>query len=102
MVNVVAQLWIKPVLSTRSNVYAQHKAVGCHCICWVSKLDKNRGCCKNDVFAQSVPVDIQMLIHSGYEPPKCPFFDIAGAVTMSYLSAVKQPTATLLTRSSSA
>lgn len=63
--NVGTHLWIKLVLSTRSNVYAQHKAVGCHCICRVSKLDKILVCGKNHVFAQSVPVDMQMLIHSG-------------------------------------
>jgi len=64
IVNVDTHLWIKQVLSTRSSVYARHKAVGCHCICRVSKLDKILVCMKNHVFAQSVPVDMQMLIHS--------------------------------------
>jgi hypothetical protein len=65
VVNVGTHLWINPVFSTRSSVYAQYKAVGCHCICGVSKLDKISACGKNHVFAQSVPVDMQMLIHSG-------------------------------------
>jgi hypothetical protein len=64
IVNVGAHLWITMVLPTRSAVYAPHKAVGRPCICQVEKMDKNRRCGKSRAFAQSVPVDMQKLIHS--------------------------------------
>jgi hypothetical protein len=64
VVNDGAHLWINPVYSTRSNVYLPHKPVGQPCMCLVEKMDKNPRRAKCRVFAQSVPVDMQKLIHS--------------------------------------
>lgn len=63
VVNGTALLWISQVLSTTSNVYGSHKAVGWSCMFLVAKLDKKRGCAKSRVSSQSVPVDIHTLIH---------------------------------------
>ena len=63
VVNGATLLWISPVFSTTSNVYGPHKAVGWSCMLLVVKLDKKRGCAKNRVSSQSVPVDIHTLIH---------------------------------------
>jgi hypothetical protein len=65
IVNGTPHLWISQVLSTRSGVYGSHKPVGCPCICLKEKLDKIWPCAESRVFAQSVPVDMQKLIHSG-------------------------------------
>ena len=64
IVNVGAHLWISLVFPTGSVVYAPHKPVGGACICQVEKMDKIRGGAKSRAFAQSVPVDMQKLIHS--------------------------------------
>lgn len=64
IVNGGAHLWISRVLSTRSNVYGPHKPVGLPCMCLVEKMDKKSCCAKTGRFAQSVPVDMQTLIHS--------------------------------------
>jgi hypothetical protein len=64
IVNGGTHLWISLVYSTRSGVYAPHKPVGCSCMCLVEKMDKNSRCAKRRVFAQSVPVDMQKLIHN--------------------------------------
>ena len=65
IVNDPLPLWINPVLSTRSGVYVPHKPVGRLCMCLVEKLDKiwRRG--KKPRSSQSIPVDMQTLIHSG-------------------------------------
>jgi hypothetical protein len=63
IVNGGALLWINLVLSTRSAVYVQHKPVGCSCMAWVGKLDKNLIFSKNTPSSHSVPVDIHTLIH---------------------------------------
>lgn len=65
VVNDPHTLWINPVLLTRSNVYAPHKAVGHPCMCLVEKLDKIRPPSKKRASSQSVPVDMQTLIHNG-------------------------------------
>jgi hypothetical protein len=64
IVNGGPHLWIRRVLSTRSTVYAPHKPVGLPCIFQVEKMDKKLPCAKSPAFAQSVPVDMQKLIHS--------------------------------------
>jgi hypothetical protein len=64
VVNEGAHLWISLLLSTRSGVYAPHKPVGLPCVCLREKMDKKSGCAKTACFAQSVPVDMQKLIHS--------------------------------------
>jgi len=63
IVNGTTLLWISRVLSTTSNVYGSHKAVGWSCMFLVAKLDKKRRCAKSRVSSQSVPVDIHTLIH---------------------------------------
>ena len=45
-----------------------HKPVGGFCMCLMEKLDKIFGLGKVPGSAQSVPVDMQTLIHSGYAP----------------------------------
>jgi hypothetical protein len=65
IVNDPLALWISQVLSTRSDVYGAHKAVGCLCMCLMEKLDKISGCAEKPGSSQSVPVDMQTLIHSG-------------------------------------
>jgi hypothetical protein len=67
IVNGGADLWISLVLSTRSGVYDPYKPVCCPCMCPVEKMDKIWHCAKKRVSAQSVPVDMQKLIHSQYE-----------------------------------
>jgi hypothetical protein len=64
IVNGVPPLWISRVFSTGSGVYAPYKPVGCPCMCLVEKLDKNWDLGKSRRFAQSIPVDMQKLIHS--------------------------------------
>jgi hypothetical protein len=64
IVNGGTLLWISRVLSTTSNVYGSHKAVGWSCMCLVAKLDKKRGCAKYPSSPHFVPVDIHTLIHS--------------------------------------
>ena len=68
IVNGATLLWISRVLSTTSNVYGSHKAVGWSCMCLVAKLDKNPGCAKNRSSSHFVPVDIHTLIHSPWTP----------------------------------
>lgn len=63
VVNGATLLWITGIFSTTSNVYGPHKAVGRSCMFLVAKLDKKRGCAKNRVSSQSIPVDIHTLIH---------------------------------------
>jgi hypothetical protein len=63
IVNGVPHLWISRVYSTGSGVYVPHKPVGCSCMCLVEKLDKNWDRGKSRRFAQSIPVDMQKLIH---------------------------------------
>jgi hypothetical protein len=65
VVNDPHPLWISQVLFTRSNVYVPHKAVRRPCMCLVEKLDKIRGRRKKQCSSQSVPVDMQTLIHNG-------------------------------------
>jgi len=63
-VNNCPFLWISQLTDEKSSVYARYKPVICCCMFLVANLDKNRGCGKSRVFAQSVPVDIKKLIHS--------------------------------------
>lgn len=69
VVNGAAHLWISQVFSTTSNVYVCRNPVGYRCVCLREKMNKNRGCTKTVRSPQSVPVDMQMLIH---RPPACP------------------------------
>jgi hypothetical protein len=64
VVNGAPHLWIKAFMSTTSRAYAAYKEVGCHCMCLVGKLDNI--CVIANLFRSphSVPVDMQMLIHS--------------------------------------
>ena len=64
IVNGSPLLWITQVLSTTSNVYGSHKAVGWSCMCLVAKLDKKSPCAKSRASPHFVPVDIHTLIHS--------------------------------------
>jgi hypothetical protein len=64
IVNGGALLWISLVLSTRSAVYVPYKPVGRACMFLVEKMDKNRRRVKSRGSAQSVPVDMQTVIHS--------------------------------------
>lgn len=64
IVNTVAHLWITRLLFTRSTVYGSHKAVGHACIRPTRKLDKFTRRSEKQLFPHSVPVDMQMLIHS--------------------------------------
>jgi hypothetical protein len=66
MVNVGPLLWISSLLSTRSAVYVPHKPVGCSCMAWVGKLDKNLIYSKTTFSSHSVPVDIHTIIHKAH------------------------------------
>nr|WP_314543833.1 hypothetical protein [uncultured Massilia sp.] len=63
VVNGAPHLWISQVFSTTSNVYVRRNPVGYRCVCLREKMNKNPGCAKNGRSPQSVPVDMQMLIH---------------------------------------
>jgi hypothetical protein len=64
VVNGAAHLWISPIFSTTSIVYVRRNPVGYRCVCLREKMDKNPDWAKNRRSPQSVPVDMQMLIHS--------------------------------------
>jgi hypothetical protein len=64
VVNGPPQLWTSLLFSTTSSVYGPHKAVNGVCICQLAKLDKFLHRADTRAFAQSVPVDMQKLIHS--------------------------------------
>ena len=65
VVNACPFLWIRPFFSTTSGVYDTHKPVGCSCMCPLAKMDNNSSEDKSVASSQSVPVDMQKLIHNG-------------------------------------
>lgn len=64
VVNGGTLLWISQVFPTRSGVYVAYKPVGLPCVCLREKMNKNSRRAKRARSAQSIPVDIQKLIHS--------------------------------------
>jgi hypothetical protein len=64
VVNGMPLLWISLDSSTASKAYAAYKEVVCPCMCPLEKLDNISRSRDSVRFPHSVPVDIQMLIHS--------------------------------------
>ena len=69
VVNGTPHLWISRILSTTSSVYVAVNPVGYRCVCLREKMDKNPGKTKSGRSPQSVPVDMQMLIHRPADGP---------------------------------
>ena len=66
VVNTALILWIREFFSTTSGVYVGYKPVGRFCMRSTEKLDNFEPVRKSKGFAQSVPVDIHMLIHKAW------------------------------------
>jgi hypothetical protein len=69
VVNSTTHLWISRILSTTSSVYVVVNPVGYRCVCLREKMNKNPGRAKSGRSLQSVPVDMQMLIHRPGDGP---------------------------------
>jgi hypothetical protein len=64
VVNGMPLLWISLDSSTASKAYGAYKGVVCSCMCSLEKLDNISRRGDSLRFPHSVPVDMQMLIHS--------------------------------------
>jgi hypothetical protein len=64
VVNGMPLLWISRDSSTASRAYGAYKRVVCPCMCPLEKLDNISRSRDSMRFPHSVPVDMQMLIHS--------------------------------------
>ena len=63
VVNACPILWTSRLTRPKSNVYGQDKPVHCRAKFLVANLNKIFACAKKPSFAQTIPVDIKVLIH---------------------------------------
>lgn len=63
VVNACPILWTSRLTRPKSNVYGPDKPVHCRAKFLVANLNKIFACAKKPSFAQTIPVDIKVLIH---------------------------------------
>jgi hypothetical protein len=63
VVNACTLLWTSRLTRKKSSVYGPDKPVHCRAKFLVANLNKIFACAKKPSFAQTIPVDIKLLIH---------------------------------------